>query len=77
MSATLPKGTKNTAMASRKDVATQLKVTASAENSAWIAGRATLTEDIINGPIKEVNVATKRADFSKDLSVGNVQLLQD
>ena len=68
MSATLPKGTKNTAMASRKAVATQLKITASAENSVWMAGRATLTEEIVNGPIKDVRVATNRADFSCELS---------
>ena len=57
-------------------VATQLKRTASAENSAWIVGRATFTEEIVNGPMKDVRVATKSADFSKDLSAGNSYLLQ-
>jgi len=27
-----------------------------------------LTEEIVNGPMKDVRVATKRADLSKDLS---------
>jgi hypothetical protein len=36
--------------------------------SPWMAGRATFTEEIINGPIKEVNVATKRADRSRAVS---------
>jgi hypothetical protein len=72
----LPKGTKKTAIASRKDVGTQLKRTASAENSAWIVGRATFTEEIVNGPMKDVRVVTKRADFSKDLSADNSYFLQ-
>ena len=59
-----------------KDVATQLKITASAENSAWMAGRATLTAEIINGCIKEVNVATIRADFSNEASLDKVQCLR-
>jgi hypothetical protein len=29
-----------------------------------MAGSATLTEEIINGPIKDVIVATNKADFS-------------
>ena len=28
-----------------------------------MVGRATLTEDIVNGPIKDVRVVTNRADF--------------
>ena len=49
---------------------------ASAENSAWIVGRATFTEEIVNGPMKDVRVVTKRADFSKDLSSGNSCILR-
>jgi hypothetical protein len=41
-----------------------------------MVGRATLTEDIVNGPINDVRVATNRADFSKDLSGVNAILLQ-
>jgi hypothetical protein len=34
-------------------------------------GKATFTEEIENGPIKDVRVVTIRADFSKDLSADN------
>jgi hypothetical protein len=64
-------------MASRKNDATQLKTTVSVENSAWMAGRATLTEEIVNGPIKDVRVATKRVDFSNDLSEVNVNYVAE
>jgi hypothetical protein len=33
-----------------------------------MAGRATFTEEIINGPMKEVSVATKSADRSRAAS---------
>jgi hypothetical protein len=36
-----------------------------------MAGRATFTEETVNGPMKDVRVATIRADFSKDLSGAN------
>jgi len=55
-------------MATRKDVATQFKRMASTEKDAWIVGKATFTEEIANGPMKDVRVVTVRADFSKDLS---------
>jgi hypothetical protein len=35
-----------------------------------------LTEEIVNGPINDVRVATNRAEFSKDLSVDNAGFLQ-
>jgi hypothetical protein len=31
-----------------------------------MAGRATFTDEMINGPMKEESVATKSADFSWD-----------
>ena len=46
------------AAASIEDVVTQLKVTASAENSFPMAGRAMLTEDPRKGVRKELRAAT-------------------
>ncbi|BBO84166.1 hypothetical protein DSCO28_47320 [Desulfosarcina ovata subsp. sediminis] len=46
-------------------MATQLNWTAFMAMSCWIAGRATLTDEIMNGPMKEVRVATKMAERSR------------
>jgi hypothetical protein len=62
MSAILPKGTRNTAEAKRKDVATQLSKTASIGNSVSIEGRAMLIEEAIKGVRKELSVVTNKTD---------------
>ncbi len=64
MSAILPMGTIITAMASSKDVATQPNWMALTENSFCMAGRATLTEENMKGPVKDATAATIRAVFS-------------
>ncbi len=62
MSASLPNGTKETAVASKYAVDTQLNDTASVPKFFWIAGSAILTEDAMNGVIKELEMATIRAE---------------
>ena len=54
ISASFPKGTRNTAEESRKDMETQLMATAPRENSLLIAGSAMLIAAPRNGLIKEV-----------------------
>jgi len=61
MSARRPKGTRKIAAARTADVATQLKVTASKENSSPIAGRAMFTEEPMKGVRKELPAAAARA----------------
>jgi len=61
MSPSLPKGTRQTADARRKDMGIQLRSTASMVNSFAMEGRAMLTEDPMKGTIKEVSVTTTRA----------------
>ncbi len=61
MSPSLPQGTRNTAAASRYEVATQLSRTASMENSFPKEGRATYMEERMKGMRKEARVATRRA----------------
>jgi hypothetical protein len=61
MSPSLPKGTRQTADARRKDMGIQLRSTASMVNSFAMEGRAMLTEDPMKGTIKEVRDATTRA----------------
>jgi hypothetical protein len=51
----------NVAAASRKAVLIQASDTAPIDNSSPMDGRATLTEEAMNGPRKEVKVATTRA----------------
>ncbi len=53
MSAILPKGTRNIAVAKRYEAVTQLNKTASMANSIPIEGRAMLTEKIMKGARKE------------------------
>ena len=53
----------NTAVPSRKDVAIQLKVIASSENSRPMEGNATPTEAAIKGVKNELSVATSNAAF--------------
>src|SRR3972149_1844660 len=60
----------NTAAASRKDVAIQLRVTASRANSLPIDGRAILTDEPMNGVKKELRVATSSAARFAALSGG-------
>lgn len=67
MSASLPKGTRKTAADSKKDVATQLKVTAFAENSLPIAGNAIFVAEPINGVTKAAKEVTIKVALSKDL----------
>ena len=62
ISASFPKGTRNTAAASRYDVGTQLRRTAFIENSSAMSGRAMLIEDAMNGVRNELIMASKRAD---------------
>ena len=54
ISASFPKGTRNTAEESRKDMETQLMATAPRENSLLIAGRAMFMAAPRKGLIKEV-----------------------
>jgi hypothetical protein len=63
MSAILPKGTRNTAMARRYAVGTQLSKIASMANSLPIEGRAILMEEAINGARKELKVAISSTAF--------------
>jgi hypothetical protein len=49
------------AAASRTDIDTQLKVTASREKASWMRRSATITVDPIRGVIKELRVATRSA----------------
>ena len=65
MSAMRPKGVKKTAADNKKEVATQLKVTASAENSFPIDGSAILVAEPINGVAKEAKEATIKVARSK------------
>ena len=58
MSATLPKGRRNTVAAKRYEVATHANDTASIENSLPIDGRAILMEDPIKGVRKDAIVTT-------------------
>ena len=61
ISAKRPKGTIKTAAVRRNEVATQLRFTASSENSDAIEGKAMFTEEPMNGVKKELNVATSNA----------------
>ena len=60
MSASLPSGTRNTAAASRKAVATQLNCTAFMANSAPMAGKATFTAEPRKGGRNEPVVVASR-----------------
>ncbi len=62
MSAILPNGTRKTAADSRYEVATQLSRNALIEYSLDIEGRATLTDDAVNGVKNEL-----RTDIAKAL----------
>ena len=75
ISASLPKGTRHTASASRYAVAIQLKRTASTWSSFPIAGRAILTEEAIKGVIKELSVTMIRADLFSAASSAFIALL--
>ena len=61
MSAILPKGIRNIAAANRYEVATQLNTTAFMANSLAMVGSAILTEELIKGVRKELNVAISKA----------------
>lgn len=63
MSAILPKGMRNTAVARRYAVATQLNSMAFIMNSAPMEGRAMLTEELINAVTKEPIAATNTTTF--------------
>jgi hypothetical protein len=61
MSPSRPNGIKKVAAASRKAVLIQASDTAPIDSSSPIEGRATFIEEAMNGPRKEVKVATTRA----------------
>lgn len=63
MSASLPRGTRNTADDSRKDMATQLIPTAPMENSSLIEGRAILIAAPRKGLIKDVMMIKRRINL--------------
>ncbi len=63
LSLILPKGTKKTDEANKKDIVTQLKPTADIENSAPIFGKATFTAAPINGLRKLEDIVTARKIF--------------
>ncbi|MEM3451132.1 MAG: hypothetical protein QW830_01835 [Nitrososphaerales archaeon] len=58
MSAILPKGRRNIAVAKRYEAVTQPNKIASVANSFPIRGRAILIEDIMKGARKEAKVVT-------------------
>jgi hypothetical protein len=60
MSARRPKGRRSTAAGSTKEDTTQVRSTASMENSVAIAGRAIVMEDAMKGVMNEVRVAMSR-----------------
>ena len=67
ISANRPKGARKTAADNKKDVATQLNITAFAENSSPIAGKAILVADPINGVTNAAKDVTIRVAVSRDL----------
>lgn len=68
ISANRPKGAKKTAADNKNEVATQLKITASAENSFPIEGNAIFVADPIKGVTKEAKDVTTNVALSNDLS---------
>jgi hypothetical protein len=63
ISASLPKGTRNTADESKNDMETQLIVTAFIEKSELIFGSAILTADPRKGFTNEVSIIRTRSRF--------------
>ena len=63
MSASFPRGTRNTAEDSRKDMGTQLIPMAPMENSSLMAGRATFIAAPRKGLINEVMMMAKRINL--------------
>ena len=62
ISAQRPEGSRNIAVASRKEVTTQLRVTAPSEKLFSMAGNAIFTDEIRNVPINEVTATMAKID---------------